>query len=110
LSETEKCLQMLLRDLRRLETNLLSEGWYEKNAEDEKSSALFAAIKSALDNVRTSLWCRIQASSARNPESTMNLVEHHRLQRAVELLRATTAKSLRIPEARQTDKQWRQQQ
>lgn len=80
----EKFLQILLRDLRVLETSLLSdEGSPEEN---KRTSFLLAEIKRALDNVRTSLWCRMQAASGDNLESAM-LVEQHRLQRAVDLLR-----------------------
>ncbi|MGZ4828245.1 MAG: hypothetical protein ACXV5J_00805 [Candidatus Angelobacter sp.] len=81
----EKFLQILLRDLRVLETSLLSgEGNPEEN---KRTSFLLAEIKRALDNVRTSLWCRMQAASGHNLESAM-LVEQHRLQRAVDLLRS----------------------
>jgi hypothetical protein len=93
LSDTEKCLHTLLGDLRRLETNLLSDGWYEKIAAHGKTALLFAEIKNAVDNVRTSLWCRIQANSGQNPEFLVNLVERHRLQRAVELLRSRVDKA-----------------
>jgi len=91
-SDTEIYLQTLLRDLRRLEADLLLDGWYDENAESTRVSALFAETKSALDNVRTSLWRRIQASSAQNREAVIELVERHRLQRSVELLRAMTSK------------------
>ena len=84
---SEKFLQALLRDLRLLETKLLSESSDPGETENEQISFLLAGIKDAVDNVRTSLWCRMQAASGRNSESAV-LVERHRLQRAVDLLRS----------------------
>lgn len=92
MSDTAVYLQTLLRDLRRLEADLLLDGWYDENAESARVSALFAETKGALDNVRTSLWRRIQASRAENREAVIELVEKHRLQRSVDLLRAVTSK------------------
>jgi len=83
---SEKFLQTLLRDLRLLETKLLSENG-NPETENGQTTFLLAGIKEAVDNVRTSLWCRMQAASGHNPESTA-LVERHRLQRAVDLLRS----------------------
>jgi hypothetical protein len=80
----EKFLQILLRDLRVLETSLLCDDDQEEN---KRTSFLLAEIKRAVDNVRTSLWCRMHAASGHNVESAM-LVEQHRLQRAVDLLRS----------------------
>lgn len=54
---------------------------------NKRTSFLLAEIKRALDNVRTSLWCRMQAASGHNPKSAM-LVDQHRLQRVVDLLRS----------------------
>lgn len=82
---SEKFLQTLLRDLRGLETSLLCDD--DNQEENKRISFLLAEIKRALDNVRTSLWCRLQAASGHNLESAM-LVEQHRLQRAVDLLRS----------------------
>lgn len=82
---SEKFLQTLLRDLRVLETSLLCDK--ENPEENKRTSFLFAEIKRAIDNVRTSLWCRMQAASGHNVESAM-LVDQHRLQRAVDLLRS----------------------
>jgi hypothetical protein len=82
---SEKFLQTLLRDLRILETSLLC--GHENPEENKRNSFLLAEIKRALDNVRTSLWCRMQAASGHNRESAM-LVDQHRLQRAVDLLRS----------------------
>jgi ribosome-interacting GTPase 1 len=79
----EKFLQILLRDLRVLETSLLC----DDQQENKRTSFLLIEIKRAVDNVRTSLWCRMQAASGHNVESAM-LVEQHRLQRAVDLLRS----------------------
>jgi len=84
---SEKFLEALLRDLRLLETKLLSESSGQDEMEDGQTSFLLAGIKEAVDNVRTSLWCRMQAASGRNSESAI-LVERHRLQRAVDLLRS----------------------
>lgn len=84
---SEKFLQTLLRDLRLLETKLLSGNCDQGETQDGQISFLLAEIKHALDNVRTSLWCRMQAASGRNSESAV-LVERHRLQRAVDLLRS----------------------
>ena len=84
---SEKFLQTLLRDLRLLETKLLSENRDQGETENGQTSFLLAEIKQALDNVRTSLWCRMQAASGRNSESDV-LVERHRLQRAVDMLRS----------------------
>jgi len=70
-----------------LETKLLSESSDPGETENEQISFLLAGIKDAVDNVRTSLWCRMQAASGRNSESAV-LVERHRLQRAVDLLRS----------------------
>lgn len=83
----EKFLQALLRDLRLLETKLLSDNCNPGEMENEQTSFLLAGIKDAVDNVRTSLWCRMQAASGRNSESAV-LVERHRLQRAVDMLRS----------------------
>ena len=87
---SEKFLQALLRDLRLLETKLLSDNCSSGETENEQISFLLAGIKEAVDNVRTSLWCRMQAASGRNSESAA-LVERHRLQRAVDLLRSPAA-------------------
>ena len=84
---SEKFLQALLRDLRLLETKLLSESSDQEGTENAQTSFLLAGIKEAVDNIRTSLWCRMQAASGHNPESAA-LVERHRLQRAVDLLRS----------------------
>jgi hypothetical protein len=65
----------------------LSESCDQEETENGQTSFLLAGIKEAVDNVRTSLWCRTQAASGRNSESA-GLVERHRLQRAVELLRS----------------------
>src|SRR5437764_10638572 len=81
----EKFLQTLLRDLRVLETSLLCDD--DNQEENKRTSFLLAEIKRALDNVRTSLWCRMQAASGHNPKSVM-LVDQHRLQRVVDLLRS----------------------
>ena len=81
----EKFLQSLLRDLRILETSFLCD--HENQEENKRTSFLLAEIKRALDNVRTSLWCRMQAASGHNPKSAM-LVDQHRLQRVVDLLRS----------------------
>lgn len=82
---SEKFLQTLLRDLRHLETELLSADDRE-GTENGQTCFLLAEIKHAVDNVRTSLWCRTQAALGHNSESAI-LVERHRLQRAVDLLR-----------------------
>jgi len=84
---SEKFLQTLLRDLRLLETKLLSENCDPGKTENGQTSFLLAGIKEAVDNVRTSLWCRMQAASGHNLESAA-LVERYRLQRAVDLLRS----------------------
>ena len=78
---SEKFLQTLLRDLRLLETKLLSENRDQGETENGQTSFLLAEIKQALDNVRTSLWCRMQAASGRSESDV--LVERHRLQRAL---------------------------
>lgn len=97
--ETEKRLRMLLRDLSRLEADLLSAGWYEEHGGNGQNTAVFADLKSALDNLRTSLWCRIQASSAVNRDAVIGLIEDHRLSRATELLRSVRGSSLHTPES-----------
>lgn len=99
-----KELQTLLQSLRRFEANLLIDNWYQENADDSGNCALFAEIKNALDNVRTSLWCRIQASSLVGQGAPIDLVEHHRLSRTVDLLRSTPPKHPRtayVPPATQ---------
>lgn len=90
-----KELQILLQSLRRFEANLLIDNWYQENADDAGNTALFAEIKNALDNVRTSLWCRIQASSLVSQGAPIDLVEHHRLSRTVDLLRSAPPKHSR---------------
>lgn len=94
MSDMETHLQVLFRDLRRLEANLLLDGWYDEIAASTKTSGLFAEVKSALDDVRTTLWRGIQASSAQNRTAFMDLLEKHRLQRSVELLRTATNRPL----------------
>ena len=84
---SEKFLQTLLRDLRLLETKLLSENCALRETENGQTLFLLVGIKEAVDNVRTSLWCRMQAASGHNLESAA-LVERYRLQRAVDLLRS----------------------
>jgi hypothetical protein len=83
----EESLCVLIKNLRKLEMDLLSPDWLLRNSESSRLRELLGQVKVAVDNVRNSIWC-VQALPESDHNDMVNFIEQHRMHRAIELLRS----------------------
>ena len=80
-------IRKLVNQLHSLEQELLSDTWYRQMQNEPGFRETMAGLKSAVDNVRTTIWCFTKADNAFECARLKVVVDRHRMQRTVELLR-----------------------
>ncbi|MCU1286057.1 MAG: hypothetical protein JWO13_2407 [Acidobacteriales bacterium] len=54
--------------------------------DDSAEGSLLFELKGVVDDLRTSIWCRMK-QTAQSDEETMKMVDHYRMRRVVQMLR-----------------------
>jgi hypothetical protein len=80
-------LRTLVAMLHSLETELLTQEWQEQVQHDYEFRDAMAALKSAVDDVRTTIWCCTKSDDAFECARLKAFTDQQRMQRAVEMLR-----------------------
>jgi hypothetical protein len=79
-------IKRAISDLNKIDVNLLFPEAGMSDVQDSEEAALLLQLKAAVDDLRTSMWCRMRAKENNNEESK-RLVEFHRMRKVANLLR-----------------------
>jgi hypothetical protein len=90
-------IHQLVNELHALEQELLSDTWYQQMRTEPGFRETMAELKMAVDNVRTTIWCFTKADNAFECARLKAVVDRHRMQRTVELLRHQRHKRKDVP-------------
>jgi hypothetical protein len=82
-------LKQLLSIIQKLEVSALDGTCLEAVNQDVEYERLLNDAKSAVDNIRTSIWCCLVAKAQQESISVQQLIERHRMKRIVEMLRSS---------------------
>jgi hypothetical protein len=86
-------IKRAISDLNKIDVNLLFPEAGMSNMQNSEEEALLLQLKAAVDDLRTSMWCRMRVKEKNDGESK-RLVEFHRMRKVANLLRQARRPSL----------------